>query len=67
MDLGKIGKTALDLTKNENFQNKAAGLLGMLFPYVGIEKKAVDLYIEEIKNFDLSTETKILRVKSLHH
>lgn len=59
MDLGKIGKTALDLTKNENFQNKAADLLGMLFPYVGIKKKAVDLYIEEIKNSDLSTETKM--------
>ena len=31
----------------------------MLFPYAGIEKKARDLYIEEIENSDLSTETKV--------
>ncbi|MDE7251596.1 MAG: hypothetical protein K2O32_01435 [Acetatifactor sp.] len=41
----KLGETALDLAKNENVQNKAADLLGMLLPYVAIKKKAVDLYI----------------------
>ena len=60
MNFGKkIGETALDLVKDENIQNKAADLLGMLFPYAGIEKKAVDMYIEEIEKSDLSTEAKI--------
>lgn len=59
MNLEKTGEAALDLVKNENFQNKSADLLGMLFPYAGIEKKARDLYIEEIENSDLSTETKV--------
>ena len=51
----KLGETALDLVKNENVQNKVADLFGMLFPYAGIKKKAVDMYIEEIENSDLST------------
>lgn len=32
----------------------------MLFPYAGIKKKAVDMYIEEIENSDLSTEAKMI-------
>lgn len=61
MSLGKkIGETALDLVKNENVQNKATDLLGMLFPYMAIKKKTVDLYIEEIENSDLSTDTKMI-------
>ena len=61
MDLKKkLGETALDLVKSENVQNKAVEFLGMLFPYAGIEKKAVDLYIEEIENSDLSTEAKMI-------
>ena len=39
----KLGETALDLVKNENVQNKVADLFGMLFPYAGIKKKAVDM------------------------
>lgn len=61
MDLKKkLGETALDLVKSENVQNKAVEFLGMLFPYAGIDKKAVDLYIEEIENSDLSTEAKMI-------
>lgn len=61
MNFGKkIGETALDLVKDEKIQNKAADLLGMLFPYAGIEKKAVDMYIEEIEKSDLSTEAKMI-------
>lgn len=61
MDLGeKIGETALGLVNNENVQNKAVDLLGLLFPYMGIRKKAVDLYIKEIENSDLSTESKMI-------
>ena len=56
----KLGETALDLVKNENVQNKVADLFGMLFPYAGIKKKAVDMYIEEIENSDLSTEAKMI-------
>lgn len=55
-----MGETAFDLVKNENVQNKAADLLGMLFPYVAIKKKAVDLYIEEIEKSDLSTDAKMI-------
>ena len=56
----KLGEKALDLVKNENVQNKVADLFGMLFPYAGIKKKAVDMYIEEIENSDLSTEAKMI-------
>lgn len=56
----KLGETALDLVKNENVQNKVADLFGMLFPYAGIKKKAVDMYIKEIENSDLSTEAKMI-------
>ena len=56
----KIGETAIDLVKNENVQNKMADLFGMIFPYAGIKKKAVDMYIEEIEQSDLSTEAKMI-------
>lgn len=56
----ELGKTALELVKSENIQNKSADLLGMLFPFAGIKKKAVDLYIKEIEDSDLSTDTKML-------
>ena len=55
-----VGETALDLVKNENMQNKMVELLGMLFPYMGIKKKAVDMYIEEIEKSDLSTDAKMI-------
>lgn len=33
MGIGKVaGDTALELIKNENVQNKAVGMMGMLFP-----------------------------------
>ena len=61
MGLSKIvGETALELVKSDNVQNKAVGLFGMLFPYMGMEKRAVDLYIEEIEKSDLSTDAKMI-------
>ena len=57
-----VGEKALELVENENVQNKAVDLLGMLFPYVGIKKKAVDLYIEEIENSDLPTDAKMISI-----
>ena len=39
MGIGKVaGDTALELIKNENVQNKAVGMMGMLFPYAGQKK-----------------------------
>lgn len=58
----KLLGTALDLTKNENIQNKTANLLGMLFPYVGIRKEAVSCYISEIEKSDLSPESKAFAI-----
>lgn len=56
----KVAETALELVKSENVQNKTVELFGMLFPYAGIKKKAIDLYIEEIENSDLSTDAKMI-------
>lgn len=54
-----VGEAALDLIKNENIQNKTINFLEMLFPYIGIEKKAVDTYIEEIEKSNLPIDVKI--------
>lgn len=53
-----VAKTAVDLLKTENVMNKATGLMGKLLPYIGLEKKAVDLYIEEIEKSNMSPEVK---------
>ena len=62
----KIGKavedTALELIKNENVQNKVVGMMGMLFPYAGLTKKAVDMYIEEIEKSEMSPEAKVFSI-----
>lgn len=55
-------ETALDLVKSENMQNKATNIMGMLFPYAGLTKKAVDMYIEEIEKSNMPTETKLFSV-----
>ena len=52
-------KTVIDLAQNENIMNKASGMMGMLFPFVGIKQKAIDVYIEEIEKSDLPTDTKL--------
>lgn len=63
MGIGKVaGDTALELIKNENVQNKAVGMMGMLFPYAGLTKKAVDMYIDEIEKSDMSPEAKVFSV-----
>ncbi len=53
------GKAALELVQNENVLNKTVGALGMLFPYAGITKKAVDMYIAEIEKSDMSIDAKM--------
>lgn len=63
MGIGTIvGKTAIDLTKSDNIQNKAVGVMGMLFPYAGLTKKALDMYLEEIEKADMSAEAKVFLV-----
>ena len=57
-----IGKTAVDLVKNENIQNKAANAMGMLFPYAGLTKKALEIYLNEIENSDKSPELKMFLI-----
>ena len=36
--------------------------MGMLFPYAGLTKKAVDMYIDEIEKSDMSPEAKVFSV-----
>ena len=54
-----VVKTAVDMAKNENVLNKTVDALGMLFPYAGITKKAVDMYIAEIEKSDMSIDAKM--------
>lgn len=63
MNIGeKLGETALELAKNENVQNKTAELMGMLFPYAGLTKKAVEMYISEIEKANISPEAKMIAI-----
>lgn len=54
-----MGKTAVVLAQNENVLNKTSDILGMLFPYLGARKKAVEIYTEDIEKSNLPEETKI--------
>lgn len=61
MEIGTVaGKAVVDLIKNENVQNKTISALGMLFPYAGIKKRAIDTYINDIENSNLPSETKVV-------
>lgn len=62
MNAGKFTGEALGLVKNENFLNKTADIMGMLFPYAGLTKKAVDMYISEIEKSNMSIDTKMYLV-----
>lgn len=66
MEIAKIakaaGQTAVDLVKSENVQNKFTGFMGMLMPYFGLEKKALDMYISDIEKSDLSKESKLIAI-----
>ena len=39
-----LGKMALDLLKNEQLVKSTSDVFGMLFPYCGLRKKALDVY-----------------------
>lgn len=55
-----VGKAALEIAQNENIVNKTTDFLGMLFPYVGLKKKALDMYLSDIENSDLPSESKLM-------
>ena len=57
-----VAKSAIDIIKGGDIVNKMTEGLGVLFPYIGIENKAVDIYIKEIEQSDLPTKTKILLI-----
>ena len=57
-----VGKAALELAQNENVLNKTTDFLGMLFPFVGLKKKALDMYLSDIENSDLPSESKLMAV-----
>lgn len=56
--VGKAVNTAVDLAKDEKVRKEASGFFGKLIPYFGLEKKALDIYVEEIKKSDLSPNIK---------
>ena len=63
MGIGEMAAhMATDLVKSENMQDKAASLLGMLFPYAGIEKRALDMYISDVEKSDMSSESKLIAI-----
>ncbi|MBD5507427.1 MAG: DUF2806 domain-containing protein [Lachnospiraceae bacterium] len=58
----KAGEAALDLAKNEAALDKTSNIMGMLFPYAGLTKKALDMYISDVENSDLPSESKLIAV-----
>ena len=61
MGVGDIAlNAAADLVKSENIQNKTVSLLGMLFPYAGIEKRALEMYLSDVEKSDMSPESKLI-------
>lgn len=57
-----IAKTVADLVKSDDVLKESSKIFGMLFPFAGIKKKAVDMYINEIEKSDLPIDTKLLFV-----
>ena len=65
MNLGTLagaGKIVADLAKDKNITDTGSKLLGMLCPYLGLKKKAVDMYVKEIEESNLPPETKVFTI-----
>lgn len=60
--LEKAGETALDLAKNEAVLDKTSNIMSMLFPYAGLTKKALDMYISDVEKSDMPSESKLIAV-----
>ena len=58
----KVGTAALDLAQNGDVLDKSSDILGMLFPYAGLKKKALDMYISDVEKSDMSSESKLIAV-----
>ncbi len=58
----KMGKeiinTVIDTATKKEILNKTSSVLGMLFPYIGARKNAVDIYLKELEKADMSAEAK---------
>ena len=59
-----LGEKAIEVLTNEGLLKKASNGLGLLFPYCGLRKKALEVYINEIENSDMSTAEKVSRILS---
>lgn len=63
MGLSEIASgVVLDLAKNEGALNKTADVMGMLFPYAGLTKRALDMYISDVENSNMSSESKLFAI-----
>ena len=62
MDIGKVSGITKELITNEAVLNKSSNILGMLFPYMGLTKKALEIYISDIEKSNMPSETKIMAV-----
>ena len=66
MGIGKeVADGVLTMANNPEIQKAADGVFGKLFPYLGLEKYAVETYIEEIKKADISPDAKFEAILSL--
>ncbi len=63
--MDKLAEKAIDMVGNESTQNKIADLFSLLAPYAAIKKKAVDLYVKEIEESDLSPEAKVVALLNI--
>ena len=62
MELGTLAGAAKGAAE---LANKNSGFLGKLFPYFGIKKEIVEMHKENIKNSNLSLETKTIALFNL--
>lgn len=57
-----VTKTVVDLAKKGKLFDNSIEIMGMLFPYTGLQRKAVEIYAEDIEKSDLPTETKVFLI-----
>lgn len=59
---GKVGEKAFNLVENKELLDKSTKIMGMLFPYAGLTKKALDMYIADVEQSNMSSESKLIAV-----
>ena len=52
----------LKLAEKAEQSGKFATVMGMAFPFVGLKKKAVEVYVKDIENSDLPPESKMMAI-----